>query len=558
MSDLDTQLRDYLVSVSPPPFELEEIAERAAGVTPSALLESEVALRPRRRWVTALAAGVATLVVIGGVALLIQRANLPEDPVSTPVTSVIDPAPTTTVDVAPTTTAPRDAASTAAMTWTRIAEPAVFGGDGWQRTTDIAVGGDIAVAVGYDASGGDDDAAVWYSLDGATWSRVPHDEAVFGGAGHQQIRGVTALESGFVAVGYEGDFSQHEGDTSPLNAFGGSEAHAAVWHSDDGVSWMRVPHAEAVFGADEIMWMNDVTFGDSKLIAVGTTHQRVEQLAAARYGPLGGEPNPPMSIDIDADAAVWTSVDGLAWSRVDAGDEVFGGDTVWQRMYAVTPGGPGFVAVGQEGFDYLYVDEWTPIPGNNTEGVEHVMDNVAAVWTSPDGTTWTRVADESALAHSGENVTGWATMFDVTATESGLVAVGRDVWDTVSGGGFNEGAAVWLSDDGMSWRRVAHGVYTGRSDMAAVIATNGDDLVAAGGMLLYVTAGAWTSPDGGNTWIEHPYEDTLFGAKPGSRSDAGSPASIQGLAMFDESVIGVGTFDTDAAVWIGTWTDTGG
>jgi hypothetical protein len=69
MSDLDTQLRDYLLSVSPPPFELEEIAERAAGVPPSAHLESEVPIEPRRRWVTALAAGVATLAVIGGVAL---------------------------------------------------------------------------------------------------------------------------------------------------------------------------------------------------------------------------------------------------------------------------------------------------------------------------------------------------------------------------------------------------------------------------------------------------------------------------------------------------------
>jgi hypothetical protein len=494
---------------------------------------------------------VMVLVVIGGVALLIQHVDLSEDPESTPVVSVVDPAPTTTLDAAPITTAPSTADPISPVAWTRIADPDVFGGDGWQRMTDVAVGGDIAVAVGYDASGGDDDAAVWYSTDGETWTRVLHEEEIFGGAGHQQIRGVVALESGFVAVGFEGDASQAEGATPPLDGFAGSEAHAAVWHSDDGVSWTRVPHDEAVFGADEIMWMNDVTFGDSMLVAVGTSYQRVEQLASSRWGPIDEILDPITRIDIDADAAVWTSVDGLEWSRVDAGDEVFGGDTVWQRMYAVGTGGPGFVAVGQEGFDFLGVDDWTPVLGINPDGDEHVMDNVAAVWTSPDGITWTRVAHQPALVHSGENVPGWASMFDVTATGSGLVAVGRDLWQVRETGSekYSEGAAVWLSDDGMNWRRVAYEVVRDGPDMEAVIATDDGDLVAAGGMLIYITAGAWASQDGGNTWIQHPYEDTLF--------DASSTSSIQGLAMLDDAVIAVGTFDTDAAVWVGTWTETG-
>jgi hypothetical protein len=74
------------------------------------------------------------------------------------------------------------------MTWDRIDEPVVFGGDdGIRVMTDIAVGDGIAVAVGADGSRYGDffDAAIWYSVDGITWNRVPHDEAVFGGDGHQ-------------------------------------------------------------------------------------------------------------------------------------------------------------------------------------------------------------------------------------------------------------------------------------------------------------------------------------------------------------------------------------
>jgi len=65
------------------------------------------------------------------------------------------------------------------------------------------------VAVGNDSSGGDFDAAVWTSPDGVVWSRVAHDEAVFGGDANQQVVSVATMESGIVAVGDEesgGDF----------------------------------------------------------------------------------------------------------------------------------------------------------------------------------------------------------------------------------------------------------------------------------------------------------------------------------------------------------------
>ncbi len=58
----------------------------------------------------------------------------------------------------------------------------------WSATA----GGPGLVAVGSDAGGGDVDAAVWTSPDGITWSRVPLDEAVFGGTADQVTLGPTA------------------------------------------------------------------------------------------------------------------------------------------------------------------------------------------------------------------------------------------------------------------------------------------------------------------------------------------------------------------------------
>jgi hypothetical protein len=305
--------------------------------------------------------------------------------------------------------------------------------------------------------------------------------------------------------------------------------------------------------------MTDVTFSNSRFVAVGNAYQQTEPFAIARWDTLDDVVNPALPIDVDIDAAVWTSIDGVTWNRVHADDEVFGGDTIRQSMNAITAGGPGFVAVGQEGFEFLGVDNWTPLPLNNPDGDEHITDNVAAVWTSPDAETWTRVENGPALVHNGGLVVGWVTMFDVTANGSGLVAVGRDVWGSDFSGPpfrFNERAAVWLSDDGTNWRRVAQPTVGDGPDMEAVIATTEGDLVAGGG----TSAGVWTSQDGGNTWTRHPHEDTLFGGTPRSRSDAETfgPASIEGLATLNTTIIAVGTFDADAAVWAGTWTGADG
>ena len=123
----------------------------------------------------------------------------------------------------------------------------------------VTVGGPGLVAVGSD----DGDAVVWTSVDGRSWSRVPHDEAVFGGEGTQRMFSVTAVSGvGLVAVG------SADSDSKPDDSTGGD---AAVWTSVDGITWSRVPHDEAIFGGEsrkEIgMW--SVTAGGPGLVAVG-------------------------------------------------------------------------------------------------------------------------------------------------------------------------------------------------------------------------------------------------------------------------------------------------
>ena len=158
-------------------------------------------------------------------------------------------------------------------------------------------------------------------LSSLSWSRV----AVFGGA---DLSSVTGGGPGLVAVGLDES---------------GGDADAVVWTSADGITWSRVAHDEAVLGGtgDQVMW--SVTGGGPGLVAVGLDES-------------GG----------DADAVVWTSADGITWSRV-AHDEAVLGGTGDQLMWSVTGGGPGLVAVG--------VDR----PGGDADAV---------VWTSADGITW--------------------------------------------------------------------------------------------------------------------------------------------------------------------------
>ncbi|MFV1962685.1 MAG: WD40/YVTN/BNR-like repeat-containing protein [Acidimicrobiia bacterium] len=386
----------------------------------------------RSRWLVAVAAAVAVLVLVGGVALLFSLTGSETPPANS------------------------------AQAWSRVpGNEAVFD-QGWMSS--VTAGGPGLVAVG---SAGDDSAAVWTSVDGLTWSRVPDDSAVFGVEDVEPVLwSVTAGGPGLVAVGSAEDHVAavwtsvdgttwfrvpHDDAVFPpgwmtsvtvggpgLVAVGGLDPGAAVWTSVDGITWTRVPHDETVFGSGV---MNSVTAGGPGLVAVG---------------------------EDNGNAAVWTSVDGVIWSRVPDDESVFGDPSVLfggpgeLSMSSVTAGGPGLVAVGSDNFDavvWTSVDgvTWSRVPdddavlgGDREQSMSSVIvggpglvavggDNWdAAVWTSVDGLTWSRVPDdEAALGGAVRQV-----MNSATVGGSGLVTVGA-----ASPTGYNPDAAVWVTEE---------------------------------------------------------------------------------------------------------------
>lgn len=238
--------------------------------------DQKAPLPPHRRqglWI-AVTAAAATLVVFGLIPLLLNT----DTPSSAADTAATTPsvAPTTPLSVVPPT----------------IPNDERVGREGYQNMFGVTVGGPGLVAVG--ATGGwfgVGDAAVWTSVDGITWTRVTHDENVFGGANSQTMWDVTVGGPGLVAVGHDG-----HGILDDV-----SDVDAAVWTSVDGVTWLRVPHDEEVFGR---AWMESVTVGGPGLVAVGGTD----------------------GYFTDGDAVVWTSTDGITWSRVPHDESIFGGN----------------------------------------------------------------------------------------------------------------------------------------------------------------------------------------------------------------------------------------
>jgi hypothetical protein len=352
------------------------------------------------------------------------------------------------------------------------------------QVSSVTVGGPGLVAVGWEVTNGGSDAAVWTSVDGATWSRAPDDGAL-GGPGNQVMRDVTAGGPGLVAVGRD-------------SVAVGSETYAvaAVWTSVDGFTWSRVAHDDGVFGRatglpDDIFRMTAVTEGGPGLVAVGERGGESDQVEYS--GAWIGD---------RAVGAAWTSVDGVTWSRVPHNPKVFG---EWDEdegpvsapmhglsvsMRDVTTGGPGLVAVGDvyrggwgtgrgaawtstDGVTWSLADDHieavsvlavtaggpglvvvgfateTPIPSALNETW------MAAVWTSTDGATWSRVPPQPEVLGGP----GWQGMGAVTTGGPGLVAVG----------GSPEGPTAWTSTDGITWSRVDTATLRGRDDVETLL-----------------------------------------------------------------------------------------
>jgi hypothetical protein len=254
-----------------------------------------------------------------------------------------------------------------------------------------------------------------------SWARMP-DQPAFDGADIGQWRAALVPGGpGLVGVGHV------VGETENL--------HAAVFTSSDAETWDRID--EPFKSAEDAKWiaLSDVAVHSAGRLVIG-----------------GGT---------RSDAAAWVSDDGYSWETVSS--EAFGGFDL-QNILGVVAGGPGFVAVGDDGSN-------------------------AGVWVSRDGFEWTKIEDEDLLAGDDINV----SMYDVQVAGPGLVAVGS--------AGLFDGAgvtgAVWLSPDGYQWERLPRDTFdaesgdTGFQNMTVHPATG--RIIAWGGEM-------WTSSDGTH-WI---------------------------------------------------------
>ena len=304
------------------------------------------------------------------------------------------------------------------QTWQRLA----LDGDDFRGSymEDVATGQIGLVAVGEDVRRGV--TGIWFSPDGLEWIKAPYDESVFGGeANHAD--GVIESSSGMVVIGH---YDLEEDD---------AYNDLAVWLSNNGLDWSRLPHDEEVFGSGTIevdavtklgdkiaamgMYFRDMNADDPDdgavwLSETGTDWMRAPLPASTWWVSTIGTFGPRLvvmgsycDVDWNCGTGAWTSADGLEWTEDFLDDQIFG-EGAW--VTALVEAGPGLVAVGTK-------------------------DDRAGIWVSADGVDWTLVSD----GQGGFGPNSWIS--DVTVWDGGLVAVGST----------NEKAAVWTSTDGSNW-----------------------------------------------------------------------------------------------------------
>ena len=132
-----------------------------------------------------------------------------------------------------------------------------------------------------------------------------------------------------------------------------------------------------------------------------------------------------------------------------------------------------------------------------------------SIWTSPDGRTWTLTASAGMPLRPGDQIS------ELARTAAGFIAVGANV---PGGDQANTSPVIFLSADGISWRRLDAGQLglpsagTGRVLDLRYVAVAGKLILIAGDVattevvgkprhtVSIQAGGAWLSSDGGSAW----------------------------------------------------------
>jgi hypothetical protein len=260
----------------------------------------------------------------------------------------------------------------------------------------IVAGGSTSGCCGIDGR-----ALLWLSEgDLSTWRPIGN----LPNAGNSGISAIAPWKTGFVAVGIR-------------NATEGSQDGIA-WTSEDGRSWRRVAQPSGFNGA----WLTDVATSADTIVVIGqidpnsgptktwvskdAVHWTTTPSSAAIKGVMRAVSHVQdgwisagfVPTDSGGDPALWTSADGLRWTRINL---VRPADSGSVEAFDVAESQAGLVAVG-------------------ADGSPDSSDSMGLIWFSPDGRSWQPIATGNVFAgQSGGN--GVAA---VAAASDRLVVVG--------------------------------------------------------------------------------------------------------------------------------------
>ena len=254
---------------------------------------------------------------------------------------------------------------------------------------------------------GVEEPALWRSDDGSTWTRLKIAVPPPG------IVDVVGRPGGWVAVGVDRDQS-------------------AIWTSDDGQTWRKVDLGAEGRGKG-VIW--DVAVAGDRYIAVGTIED------------AGGT----------HDGAVWTSNDGMSWSRIAAADPTLIGPDETE-LSRVVPFGTRLFMIGNHGSheERVQCEKLTGALASFDEGPPQTALSCGwgreHHWLSEDGSSWRRLAPLDPLPGEAANPAARPLEFRL------LIPAGQGLIDLAEDNRPPAGdTAIWISGDGTSWRSIPAG-----------------------------------------------------------------------------------------------------
>lgn len=332
----------------------------------------------------------------------------------------------------------------------KLTRPEAMAGDHEQWAFAVARGEGGILVAGGESVWGEVRPRLWFSPDGESWTTVDGGPGgPLDATGEESVRDITAVGSGFVAVGSRTLDSEQDG---------------VVWHSPDGESWEQVD-APTVAGD-----------GRQELLTVTTADGMVVAGGYSEHGDDGqGKP------------FVWRSHEGVEWGAgkgpLKVSDRRIGARDLAVRSLSV--GDKGLVAAGG--------NDWQP-----------------QVWRSPDaGATWESLPDP---VH-GEMFQDGVAIRDAVGAQEVTVALGTEPsvlllagarWEDATGDAFPRGGEQPFATS------VASGAEATVAAGGRYTAPTGDQRETYSGQVWRHVDGGWDAVDSEHLSGAHVLDVTAF------------------------------------------------